>query len=213
MHWKHLRADELAVLLAMLEIGDSSGQILYPAIPRIARYTKLSERTVQRALHGTPARTRRSGRHEHMRPGMIDRHWLALIAPANATSRRAATYRLQLEAIPDDLAMIRDAIRRRWRIPPEIVAGLPAELAQQISPQHRLPFPVDQVEIDKWVHHNPGAWRRIRQDLNNAKEARLGTPGDWTPAAAATLMRQICVSQGMPFRLAEALATTWKTGG
>jgi hypothetical protein len=167
---KDLKPEELLVLFAMLEIGDSTGQFLYPSVVRIADYTKLAKRTVQKVLHGED----RLGRAVYV--GLIDRRVLVEIAPANATKRRAATYRLQIEALQDSRRT------ERWR-------------------QKKLSFPVDDIELEKWVHHNPGAWSQIKRELRMAAEARVGAPL-LSPAASATFMVSIARAHGMPHRLA-----------
>jgi hypothetical protein len=98
------------------------------------------------------------------------------IAPANATKRRAATYRLQVEAMHDSRRT------ERWR-------------------QKKLSFPVDDIDLEKWVHHNPGAWSQIKRELRMAAEARIGTP-PLSPAASAAFMVSIARKHGMPHRLA-----------
>jgi helix-turn-helix protein len=175
---KQLKPDELLVLLAMLEIGDSTGQFLFPCVPRVADYTKLSERTVQKILHGEDRRPNNPGtrRPRAVYVGLIERRVLVEIAPANATKRRAATYRLQVEALQDSRRT------ERWR-------------------QKKLPFPADDMDLEKWVHHNPGAWSQIRHELRMAAEARVGGQ-PLSPAASAAFMVSIARKHGMPHRLA-----------
>jgi hypothetical protein len=167
---KELEPDELLVLLAMLEIGDSTGQFLYPSITRIADYTKLAKRTVQKVLHGEDRESRA------VYVGLVERRVLVEIAPANATKRRAATYRLQVEALQDSQRT------ERWR-------------------QKKLSFPVEDIDLEKWVHHNPGAWSQIKRGLQMAAEARVGAQ-PLSPAASATFMVSIARKHGMPHRLA-----------
>jgi hypothetical protein len=179
---KQLQPEELLVLHAMLEIGDSTGQFLYPSIPRIAAYAKLSERTVQKTLHGEDRKT--SPRKDPGAPtkpravhvGLIEKRVLVEIAPANATKRRAATYRLQIEALQDCPRT------ERWR-------------------QKKLPFPADDISLEKWVHHNPGAWSRITHELRMGAEARVGSQ-PLSPAASAAFMVSVARKHGMPHQLA-----------
>ena len=164
LYHKRLEPEELAVLLAMLEIGDSTGQFLYPSIPRIADYCKHSKRTVQKVLHGEDRKPRDPVNPPKPRAvyiGLIERHVLVEVAQANATKRRAATYRLQLEALQDCPRT------ERWR-------------------QKKLPFPADDIELDKWVNHNPGAWSQIKRELRMAAEARVGSQ-PLSPAAMSAL--------------------------
>ena len=170
LYHKRLEPEELAVLLAMLEIGDSTGQFLFPSVPRIAAYTKYSERTVQKVLHGE----NRPGRKVY--PGLIEGRVLAEVAPANATKRRAATYRLQIEALQDCPRT------ERWR-------------------QKKLPFPVDDIDLQKWIHHNPAPWSQIKQELRMAAEARIGAQ-PLSPAASSAFMVSIARKHGMPHQLA-----------
>jgi hypothetical protein len=81
---KDLKPEELLVLFAMLEIGDSTGQFLYPSVVRIADYTKLAKRTVQKVFHGE----RREGRAVYV--GLIERRVLVrshLPMPQSAEQR------------------------------------------------------------------------------------------------------------------------------
>jgi Helix-turn-helix domain len=179
---KELNPQELLVLFAMLEIGDSTGQFLYPSIARIADYTKLAKRTVQKVLHGEHREATPSvhvGLIEEARAvyvGLIERRVLVEVAPANATKRRAATYRLQIEALQDSPRT------ERWR-------------------QKKLSFAVDDIDLQKWIHHNSGAWSQIKLELRMAAEARVGTP-PLSPAASAAFMISIARKHGMPHRLA-----------
>jgi hypothetical protein len=185
---KQLESDELLVLLALLEIGDSTGQFLYVSVPRIADYTKLSERTVQRILHGEDRKPNPSRNPEKPRKpravyaGLIDRRVLVEIAPANATKRKTATYRMQVEALHDSQRT------QRWR-------------------QKKIPFAVDDLDLQKWIHHNSGAWSQIKRDLQMAAEARVGSQ-PLSPAASAAFMVSIARKNGMPSQLASLCVET-----
>jgi hypothetical protein len=172
---KLLESCELLVLFAMLE-GDSSGQHLFTSVPRIADYTKLSERTVQRILHGEDRKERA------VYVGLIDRHILVEVAPANATKRRTAIYRLQIEALQDSPRT------ERWR-------------------QKKIPFPADDIDLEKWVNHNAGAWARITHELRMASEARVGAQ-PLSQEASAAFMISIARKHGMPHRLAALCVET-----
>ncbi len=76
LHWYKLSSDELVLLQAMAE-HCSDGSTIWPAIPRLAAYSKLSERKVQRLIHGE----NRRGRHV---PGLCDRGILSKLASGNA---------------------------------------------------------------------------------------------------------------------------------
>lgn len=209
---KKLTSDELLVILAMLEIGDSTGQTLYPSIPRIAHYTNQSERTVQRVLHGEARDPSRNPKRKKAkmaanraaanfslslfsnpedvegpsvdkakdRPraryvGLIDRRILVQIAKANAEKNLPATYRLQIEAIPDK------PLLERWK-------------------RGNL-IPADPIELQKWINQHPGDWERIQRDLRNNAEARIGTT--MSPDESAAFMIAIAREHGMPYRLAQ----------
>jgi hypothetical protein len=181
LYHKMLESEELAILLAMLEIGDSTGQSLYPSVPRIADYSKYSERTVQKILHGEERKPSLRNLEACPKPraiyvGLIERRVLVQVAPANATKRRAATYRLQIEALPDDPRT------ERWR-------------------QKKIPFPADDIDLEKWVNHNAGAWSHIKRELRMAAEARVGAQ-PLSPEASAAFMISVARKHGMPHRLA-----------
>ena len=169
LYHKKLTSNELKVLQAMLEIGDSTGQLLYPSIPRIAAYAKVSRRTVQNVLHGD--------HRNKTKLGLIPRGVLTEIAPANATKRRSATYRLNIEVLEDDVET------ERYR-------------------QNKLPFPADEIELEKWIRRNEGAWSQIKRELRNAAEARVGAP-PLSQAASAAFMISVARQYGMPHRLAQ----------
>ena len=104
---KKLTGIEQAVLLAMLEIGDSSGEVLNISIARIAAYSKFDEKSVQRAIWGDhrkhpdqPRPERKKGEPDKECPFcqdcLINRRVLQPLAPANWKKHRPAKYRLNL---------------------------------------------------------------------------------------------------------------------
>lgn len=116
LFWFKLTHPELATLHALIE-HCSDGTTLRAALPRIAAYSKLSVRTIQRVLHGTPATpatTTRSAK--RAKPGLIARGILVELAPASAEKRRPACYRFNVEALHLDPRMdrYRRADQMRW---------------------------------------------------------------------------------------------------
>jgi hypothetical protein len=88
LHWYLLNVAEFALLTAMCE-RSSDGSSIWQAIPRLAAYSKLSERQVQRLIRGLCAR------------GILTQ-----LAPANARHKRwPATYRINELAMVDDPRM------------------------------------------------------------------------------------------------------------
>ncbi len=130
LYWKKLTSTELTVLMAMIEIGGE--HYLYPSIACIASYTKLSPRAVQITLHGCKAGTKQSAR-----VGLIARHAIRAIAPANAARRRPTTYVLQLEALPLDRELFEAALQNGWEIPKWLIAELSDEDRQRIQEADR----------------------------------------------------------------------------
>jgi len=101
-----LAAEELLVLQAVLD-NSCSGQVNSHAISRIAAYAKLSRRTVQSVLHGKKERTDKNGRLRPSKVGLIARRVLIEVVPADAAERRAATYRINPQALQPDTEMER----------------------------------------------------------------------------------------------------------
>jgi hypothetical protein len=108
---KQLTGIEQAVILAMLEIGDHTGEVLRISIPRIAAYTKFDKRSVQRALWGDhrthpdqPKPEREKGKPEPECPyckGLVQRRILHQVAEANWGEHRPSRYRLILDILDD----------------------------------------------------------------------------------------------------------------
>src|SRR2546425_577718 len=87
LHWYRLTAAEFTLLTAMCE-HCSDGSIIWASISRLAAYSKLSERNVQRLVRE-----------------LCDRGILSQLAPANTAKRRPTTYRLNEEALENDPRM------------------------------------------------------------------------------------------------------------
>jgi hypothetical protein len=87
LHWYRLTAAEFCLLTAMCE-HRSDGSRVWPSIRRLAAYSKLDERTVQRLIRGLCAR------------GILSQ-----LAPGNAADQRSATYRINEQAFEDDPRM------------------------------------------------------------------------------------------------------------
>jgi hypothetical protein len=89
LHWYKLTRSELAFLTAAAELMKDVE--LYASVSRLAAYSKLSDRQVQRII-----------------ASFTDRGVLTELAPPNAEKRRPATYRFNEEALESDPRM------RRW---------------------------------------------------------------------------------------------------
>lgn len=88
LHWYRLSAAEFALLTAMCE-HCSDGSTIWAAIPRLAAYSKLSERNVQYVIRG-----------------LCNRGILSQLAPGNSwKKRRPAVYRVNESALEDDPKM------------------------------------------------------------------------------------------------------------
>ena len=122
LYWASLTHKEKSVLDAMYE-HCSDGSIVWASLPRLARYSKLSRKTVQRALHGD----RRNGR-----PGLIARGIVTQLAKANRGKKRPATYRINAEALAEDPQM--DRYKKRQLTLPGI--RRPAAPGEPIEPSH-----------------------------------------------------------------------------
>src|SRR5437870_1860285 len=88
LHWYRLSASEFALLTAMCE-QRSDGSTVWASIARLAAYSKLDERTVQRLIRGFCAR------------GILSQ-----LAPGNAAKRMPATYRVNEAALEEDPRMV-----------------------------------------------------------------------------------------------------------
>lgn len=106
--WYKVTTEELGLLAAMVE-HCSDGSTIWAAIPRLATYSKLSPRTVQRLVK----RFRMRG-------------VLTELAPANSGKRRPATYRLNEHALEFDPKMSR-YVNRQPELPGIHRAPIPGE--------------------------------------------------------------------------------------
>lgn len=205
LYWKKVTRIELSVLHAMLEIGGASGEYLYPSIPRIAAYAKLSERTVQAVIHGEHRQRKSTSTYRVRadRAGLKERHVLRELAKYNATLKKAAIYALQIEALDNDPEIIEKALDKKWAMPPEIVAELSDQQRARI--QKKLEFPAEEIEIEKWVNHNVGAWKAFQQELKRAAEARVGTTAKHSVQTAQAHWLAISRRHGVPDRIARAI--------
>jgi hypothetical protein len=102
LFWKRLTSNELLLLLAMLELSGGTGEFIWPSIDRLAAYTKLDPRTIQRIIHG-----------HKLNKGLLERGILSKLAPANGAKHRTVTYRLNLDALLDDPRMERYVVRQQ----------------------------------------------------------------------------------------------------
>lgn len=131
LYWASLTHNEKSVLDAMYE-HCSDGSIVWASLPRLARYGKVSRKTVQRVLHGD----RRDGK-----PGLIARGIVTLLAKANRGKKRPATYRINAAALAEDPDM--DRYKKRQLTLPGIqrpsVPGEPIEPSNTTDPRSIVP--------------------------------------------------------------------------
>lgn len=118
LHRYKLTATELVVLQAMVE-HCSDGSTIWASIRRIAAYSNLCERTVQRVINGV----NRNGRHIS---GLCDRGILSQLAPANVGKHRPTTYRLNEQACEEDPRMA-PYLTRQQQLPGIRRAPIPGE--------------------------------------------------------------------------------------
>ena len=84
LHWYRLDVYEFAVLSAMC-LHDWYGKTIWPSIPRLAAFAKLSERKVQYVIRA-----------------LRKRGILSELAPGNSANRRSVTYRINEEVFEVD---------------------------------------------------------------------------------------------------------------
>jgi hypothetical protein len=128
IYQKKLTAIRQSILLAMLEIGDSTGQHLKISIPRIAAWTKLDRKTVQRGLWGDhrhhqdrPRPKREKGRDQECPfcpDSLITSRVLQPVTDANWKKHRPAEYRLNPELLDDFPEVRRYLDQRKLNFPP-----------------------------------------------------------------------------------------------
>jgi len=112
LFFKLLSDSELLLLLAMLEHSKGTGQFVWPSIERLAAYTKLKKRTVQRLIHGYI-----DDRYGIRRKGLLERGILSQLAPSNGAKHNTATYRINFDALSDDPAMKRYVWWQQQQLP------------------------------------------------------------------------------------------------
>ena len=103
LHWYKLTSAEFALLTAMLE-HNSGGSEVRPSVSRLAAYSKLDERTVQRLIRE-----------------LCGRGILSQLAKGNAGRRRPSIYRINEQAFEEDPKMLK--YRRTGQ---EQLPGIPA---------------------------------------------------------------------------------------
>jgi hypothetical protein len=189
---KLLTREEQDVILAMLEAGDSSGQNLRLRVDRIATWAKMSKKSVQRVLWGdhrnhpgfVSAKRNTTGRDDDKCPfckGLIQRRVLQQVTPPSRNRKRPAEYSLHLELLDDD---------------PKVAAYIA---------QRNLPLETtSEQDIEKWINHNMGRWKRIQSELQLAAEARVGAQ-PLTERQANHFAIQTAAQLGMPIHLARKL--------
>jgi hypothetical protein len=214
LHWYKLTRSELAFLVAAAELMRDVE--LFASVSRLAAYSKLSDRQVQRII-----------------ASFIERGILTELAPPNTEKRRPATYRFNEEALEMDPRM------RRWpqawlqRILPGIVKrpkiGVPQSVVSDgapgdtvspvlVSPCHQSgdtmspnPKAFDPTATDPgialqraqlWVEQNPYAYRKFCQEIETIRGAMIGAHKFDPDAAVCGAARKT----GVPDHIALALA-------
>jgi hypothetical protein len=116
-----LSASEFSLLTAMCE-HCSDGSTIWAAIPRLAAYSKLSERNVQLLIRS-----------------FCSRGILSQLAPANTAKRRPTTYRINESALVDDPRMTLYRMSQKKlpgiHIPP--IPGEPVAEPNLVKPLHQ----------------------------------------------------------------------------
>ena len=184
---KKVTAEEAAVLLAMLEVGDSTGGYLHIRIPRIADHASLSERTVQRVLWG---RKPIGSSNPHHVPGqrdqaqptpgsLVGRGIVQELAPANTTKRRCTTFAIHADVLQDDPR------KCRW------------------YEQRQLPWAVTEQEVMRWCLSHSREMKLIKAAIAEfASQGRTHHDTPFSLKAAQTFAIQTARRHGMPYRLA-----------
>jgi hypothetical protein len=121
LHWYRLSVAEFALLTAMCE-HCSDGSTIWASIPRLAAYSKLSERKVQRLICH-----------------LCGRGILSQLAPANTARHRPVTYRINEPAFQDDprMAAYRTCQKQLPGIPHTPVPGEPIPDRHLVSSGHQ----------------------------------------------------------------------------
>lgn len=180
---KKVTRDEQATLLAMLEIGDSTGQMLFIRVRRIAHHACLSPRTVQRVIWGRkpPGGTARiRGSRDLPKPtpdSLVGRGVLQELAPANCTKRKATTYCLHADLLNED------------------------PLKTQYYDQPKLAFTPTLAELEEWHRTHLQQWREINKAINTYA-AQASSDARFSPGAAVAFAIGQARKYGMPYRLA-----------
>jgi len=109
LHWYRLTSAEFALLTAMCE-HRSDGSTVWASVARLAAYSKLDERTVQRLIRGFCAR------------GILSQ-----LAPGNVAKRMPATYRVNEAALEEDSKMAPYRDTGQELLPGITLAAIPGE--------------------------------------------------------------------------------------
>jgi hypothetical protein len=110
LHRYKLTSSELVLLQAMCE-HCSSGETIWASTERLADYSKLSQRQVQRIIKG-----------------LLNRRILRELAPASRKKKRPATYAITEAALPEDSRVMRYLNRQKqYALPGVHLASVPGE--------------------------------------------------------------------------------------
>ncbi len=130
LYWSSLTNNEKSVLDAMYE-HCRDGSTVWVSLLRLARYCKLSRKTVQRVLHGDP----RNGSRSLLKRGIV-----TLLAPANRGKRRPATYRINADALTEDPEMAKYK-KRQFTLPGIKRTAIPGEAVESAATDPRSIVP------------------------------------------------------------------------
>lgn len=175
---KKLTPNEKLVLLAMFE-HSKTGEWMYASLMRVARYCGLDRSTIRRMIHGRKGKS----------VGFIHRRILVPVAKAEEGRRRPATYRIQMEAAPDDVRVLKYF----------------AKVEQQ-----PIVFPEDEVAIREWITSHKDNWAATIADVTKA--APMLIQKHMSEAERLGFFRNIALKHGMPGRFCEIVfaPTSWR---
>ena len=182
-----LTSAEKSVLEAMCE-HCSDGSYIFASIPRIAAYSKLTRRHVDRLIKGYI-----DPRSKKKTKGLVDRGILTKLAEPNWARKRPATYRINADALHPD-PKVRPYLEQASQQPlpgmlkPSKPAWTPCPRTpdtMSTDPRHRVQTPLDTVSTDPKafdsdttdpkaeIHHGDAAlnslpaWLAVKEQLRS----------------------------------------------